>query len=135
MFLSSPLRQFLQRSLGRYIIIGGSVYLIELLIILLLVRSHVGPTLAVGVAFWSGLALSFCLQKLVTFQDSRLHHRILVPQLAAYGLLVLFNFGFTIGMTALLAHVLPAALIRTIALGITTFWNYYLYKTSIFNQA
>jgi putative flippase GtrA len=68
----------------------------------------------------------------VTFGDKRMHHKVLVPQIAAYCLLVAFNFGFTVLVTKLLEGVLPAALSRTLALGVTTMWNFYLYKTRIF---
>lgn len=116
----------------RYLIIGVSVYLFELAVIVLAQKAGATSVVAVGLSFWLGLLVSFFLQKLVTFGDKRMHHRILLPQLIAVGLLVLFNFGFTIGVTQLLGGVLPAAVTRTVALGITTFWNFYLYKTRIF---
>jgi len=61
-----------------------------------------------------------------------MHHRILLPQLIAVSLLVLFNFGFTILVTKLLSGHLPAAVARTIALGTTTIWNFYIYRTRVF---
>jgi len=48
---------------------------------------------------------------------------------------VLFNFGFTLALTKLLEHVLPAVVTRTLAVGMTTLWNFYLYKTRIFKSA
>jgi putative flippase GtrA len=79
--------------------------------------------------------VSFLLQKFVTFGDNRTHHRILVPQFIATCLLVVFNFGFTLFVTAIFAGILPAVVSRTLALGICTIWNFYLYKTRIFKQA
>ena len=76
--------------------------------------------------------MSFILTKFVTFRDKRTHHRVLLPQIIAMSLLVLFNFGFTLLVTQLLAHVVPAVVSRTVALGITTIWNFYLYRTHIF---
>ncbi len=128
------LRALLKRPFGRYVIIGGVVYLLELIIIISLQRLGLSPTPAVAIAFWSGLSVSFLLQKMVTFGDRRLHHRVLLPQVLAFSLLVAFNFSFTILMTSLLSQFLPATVIRTIALGITTIWNFYLYKISIFKQ-
>lgn len=118
----------------RYLFIGVTVYALEIIIILIAQKAGTGPVLAVALSFWIGLALSFGLQKFVTFGDRRLHHRILLPQLAAYCGLVLFNFGFTVLMTGLLQNWLPAAIVRTLALGITTLWNFYLYRTRIFNN-
>jgi putative flippase GtrA len=116
----------------RYLIIGGGVYIFELLVIVIAEWSGLHAVAAIGISFWLGLLASFILQKLITFGDKRLHHKVLVPQLLAFSLLVLFNFGFTLLMAKLLAHVWPAVVIRTIALAITTIWNFYLYKTHIF---
>lgn len=126
------LKLLLARPAYRYLVIGVSVYLFELVVIV--VAQHLGASavIAVGISFWSGLIVSFVLQKMVTFNDKRLHHRILLPQLAAFSLLVLFNFGFTVLIAKLLTPSLPAVVARTIALGITTIWNFYLYKTRIF---
>lgn len=119
-------------SRNRYLIIGVSVYLIELLVIVVAQHAGTSAVTAVALSFWIGLIISFGLQKVIGFQDKRTHHKVLLPQLAAFALLVLFNFGFTILVTKLLAGIVPAVLTRTIALGITTIWNYYLYKTRIF---
>lgn len=118
----------------RYLVIGISVYIFELLVIVLMQKAGSGPVMAVAASFWLGLTLSFGLQKVITFGDRRLQRRILLPQVAAYCGLVLFNFGFTVLMTRLLQDVMPIAVIRTLALGITTIWNFYLYKTRIFNN-
>lgn len=118
----------------RYLLVGGSVYLLELVVIVL--AQHWGATAveAVGIAFFVGLVVSFLLQKLFTFSDKRTHHRILIPQIVAVTLLVLFNFGFSLLVTKLLQNHLPAVVTRTLALGITTIWNFYLYKTRIFHN-
>jgi putative flippase GtrA len=116
----------------RYLVIGVSVYLFELLIIVVAQWLGANNVMAVGLSFWLGLIVSFTLQKIVTFEDKRTHHKVLIPQLVAFSLLVLFNFGFTLLVTQLFIDILPAVAARTIALGITTIWNFYLYKTRIF---
>ena len=118
--------------LKRYIIIGGSVYVFELLIIVVAQWLGASAIVAVGFSFWLGLIVSFILQKVVTFGDTRVHHRVLIPQVAAFSLLVLFNFGFTLLVAKLLSGVVPAVVTRTLALGVTTIWNFFLYKTRIF---
>ncbi len=128
----AKVRALLQKPAHRYIFIGGSVYVLELVIIVLAQYFGASAVVAVGIAFWCGLVISFVLQKVVTFGDKRLHHRILVPQIVVFSLLVLWNFGFTVLMTNLLVPTLPAAAVRTLALGVTTIWNFYLYKTRIF---
>lgn len=127
-------RTLLQRSAYRYLVIGGSVYIFELLVIVLAQRSGATAVWAVAISFCLGTLMSFFLQKLVTFGDKRMHHRILIPQLIATILLVLWNFAFSLLLTRLLEHNLPAILTRTLAIAITTIWNFYLYKTRIFKN-
>lgn len=125
----------LQRRGVRYLIVGGTVYILELIIIVVAQKFGATPTQAVALSFTLGLIISFFLQKLFSFGDRRMHHKIIIPQAVAVGLLVLWNFSFTIGVTRLLQDVLPPTLTRTIALAITTIWNYYLYKTHIFTPS
>jgi putative flippase GtrA len=126
------LRAFLQKPFGRYLVIGGSVYVFELVVIFAAQAWGASAVVAVGLSFWLGLIVSFLLTKFVTFRDKRTHHKVLIPQIVAVTLLVLFNFGFTLVVTKLLQDVLPAVATRTLALGITTIWNFYLYRTRIF---
>ena len=121
-----------QRPGLRYVVVGGTTYVVELAVIVL--AQHLGASAvgAVAISFWFGLVVSFTLQKLVTFGDKRTHHKVVLPQIATFSLLVMFNFAFTIVVTKLLEHTLPVVAIRTLAIGITTLWNYYLYKTRIF---
>lgn len=116
----------------RYLLVGGSVYVFELIIIVVAQYYGASAVAAVAYSFILGTLVSFLLQKLVTFGDKRMHHKILVPQFIAACLLVAFNFGFTILVTKLFAHVLPAVVSRTLALLTTTIWNFYLYRTKIF---
>ena len=131
--LATPrLAELRQRPGLRYVVVGGSTYVLELIAIVVAQRLGASAVVAVAVSFWLGLLVSFTLQKLVTFEDKRTHHRVVVPQITAFALLVSFNFAFTILVTKLLEHVLPVVAIRTLAIGTTTMWNYYLYKTRIF---
>ncbi len=116
----------------RYLIIGGSVYLFEVAVIIIAQMLGAGPVAAVALSFALGTLVSFGLQKFVTFGDKRTHHKIIIPQLLATIALVIFNFGFTLLVTKLLSHTIPAVFSRTLALGICTIWNFYLYKTRIF---
>jgi putative flippase GtrA len=128
------LRTLLEQPKYRYLLIGGSVYIFELLIILLAQAMGATAVWAVGISYCLGTLVSFFLQKFVTFSDTRMHHKILLPQLVATGFLVVFNLGFSLLLTKLLQNHLPAVATRTLALGITTLWNFYLYKTRIFKS-
>lgn len=116
----------------RYLIIGGSVYVFELAIIIAAQRLGASAAWSVAISFCLGTLLSFFLQKLITFGDRRMHHRVLLPQMIAMLLLVCWNLGFTVLLTKLLERHAPAVVARTIALCITTIWNFYLYKTHVF---
>ncbi len=130
----ASIRTMLERRSVRYVLVGGTVYVLELIIIVVAQSLGASAVAAVALSFAIGLAVSFFLQKLFSFGDRRMHHKIVVPQMVAVGLLVIWNFGFTIGVTRLLQDVMPPTITRTIALGITTIWNYYLYKTRIFHN-
>ena len=112
--------------------IGISVYILELLVIFVAQKSGSSAVAAVGLSFWIGLVVSFGLQKFITFKDKRVHHKVLLPQILAFCALVLLNFGFTLLVTKLLQGHIPAWFSRTLELGITTIWNFYIYKTRIF---
>ena len=125
-------KALLQRPGYRYLLIGGSVYVFELLVIVVAQQLGASAVWAVAISFCLGTLVSFFLQKLVTFGDKRMHHRILIPQMIATAVLILWNLGFSVLLTKLLQHQLPAVVTRTLALAITTIWNFYLYKTRIF---
>ncbi len=125
----------MHRRSTRYLVVGGSVYVLELIVIA--VAQSFGATAieSVTLSYVVGLIVSFLLQKLFTFRDKRLHHTIVIPQVIAVTLLVLFNLGFTVLVTKLLAHAWSPVVTRTLALAITTIWNFYLYKTRIFTPS
>jgi putative flippase GtrA len=129
------IKELLKRPGYRYLIIGGSVYLFELLIIIAAQRLGATAPWAVAISFCLGTAVSFFLQKIITFGDKRMHHRILIPQIVATALLIAWNLTFSVLFTKALQGHLPAVVTRTFALGITTIWNFYLYKTRIFKQS
>lgn len=130
----SSVRELSKRPLYRYLVIGGSVYVFELLVILVAQRAEASAPLAVGISFCLGTLVSFFLQKLITFSDKRMNHRVLVPQLVATALLIVWNLAFSVALTKLLENHAPAMVARTIALGVTTIWNFYLYRTHIFKN-
>lgn len=131
----SRLTEFLKRPSGRYVLIGGTVYVFELLVIVVAQRLGASAPWAVAISFCLGTLVSFFVQKLVTFGDKRMHHRILIPQIIATAVLIIWNLAFSVVLTKLLQDHLPAVATRTIALLVTTIWNFYLYKTHIFKNS
>ena len=133
--ISRLIRQVKTSTLLRYIIVGGTSYAIELSVLLLLVRVfHFNTTLAVSIGFWLGLVISFLLQKFLAFKNTDTHARRLTIQTVYYALLVLFNYGFTLLFVHLLEPFIDLSIARTLALIITTAWNYIIYKKVIFPE-
>ena len=130
--MHGKLKSLLARPGYRYLLIGGSVYGLELVIIVIAQHYGASAPLAVGISFCIGTLISFFLQKLVTFNDKRMHRRVLVTQMFATTLLIGWNLAFSVIVTKVLEDKVPAVLTRTLALGITTIWNFYIYKTRIF---
>lgn len=128
------LKQLFRRLNRRYLVIGVSIYILELVIIVIAQSLGTSGVVAVGISYWVGLVVAFILQKIIGFRDKRMHHTVLIPQILAFSLLVLFNFGFTLLITKLLSPPLPAVLTRTLALAVSTLWNYYLYNKHIFSN-
>lgn len=122
----------LSPSFKRYLAIGVLVFGFEIGIIIVAGGLGASNVLAVSISFILGLFFSFVLQKFITFGDNRTQYSILLPQAAAFSLLVVFNFIFTILITHLTSDFLPATVSRSVALSITTVWNFYLYRTKIF---
>jgi putative flippase GtrA len=124
---------FLKQPLGRYLIVGGSAYVLEIAVIIVAQQVGTGDVVAVALSFTVGLIVSFVLQKFYTFGDKRTHHKVILSQVTAVCLLIAFNFGFTLAVTSLLVGTLPAVVSRTLAIATTTIWNFYLYKSRIFS--
>jgi len=125
-----------EKTIIRYIVIGGTSYAIELAVLLILAKLlHISPVLSVGVSFWVGLITSFFLQKFFAFNNKTLKAKHLLWQSVMYGALVLVNYLFTLWFVGLFNPVVGLVVSRTIALIITTFWNYFIYKYVLFPTA
>lgn len=129
------IRKQFARPVVRYVVVGGSVYVLELLVIVVAQGQGQSAVQAVAIAFIIGTIVSFLLQKLVTFGDKRMQRKVVGLQALAVVGLIVFNFGFSLLVTQLLQNVLPAVVVRTLALGTTTIWNFYIYKAAIFKGA
>jgi len=124
--------RMLNSSFARYLIIGVTVYILEVCLLLAMDVRGFAPTVAVAVSYTVGLIVSFLLQKVVTFGNKRFHHRIVAKQFIMTCLLVVWNLVFTVIVAKVLESIVEPFISRTIALAITTLWNFYLYKKAIF---
>jgi putative flippase GtrA len=125
----------LTNSLFRYLFVGGIAYIVDIAVLIGFYSGlHTSRAMAAGVSFWAGLLVSFVMQKFVAFQDYKKEVRAISRQALWYGLLVVFNYGLTIFIVSRF----PGKYIvysRTLAVAITTLWNYVIYKRIIFRSS
>lgn len=118
----------------RYVLVGGTTYIFDIGVLAgLYYGLNTSRTVAASASFWLGLLFSFVLQKLLAFQDYQSGIRAVSRQAFWYSVLVLVNYVVTVAIV----NLFPGQFIiisRTLALIITTIWNYTIYKL-IFNQA
>lgn len=129
------LRYLTENKLARYILVGGSSYLFELAVLYSLIFLGVHKVLAVGIAFWFGLLLSFILQKLVAFNNKERTYKKILWQSVSYGILVIINYTFTLLVVSTFSDEFGIFLTRTVALIITTGWNFIIYSKIIFRKS
>ena len=132
--MNSLLNKALTHPLFRYALVGISTYIVEIAV---LIGLHSGfkiqRTIAAGASFWVGLLFSFLLQKLVAFQDYKKELGAISKQAVGYGALVAFNYFLTLLIVSLFPDK-DLILSRTVAIAITTCWNFVIYKKIIFRQ-
>ncbi len=129
------IQKLLSHNLVRYVLVGGGSYVIEMgLILFMTYIVHVNPVLSVGIAFWAGLIISFVLQKIVAFGDTSKSKKRLTTQTIQYAALVGVNYLFTLLFVWLTTSLIGIFFARTIALAITTAWNYVIYSKVIFKK-
>lgn len=128
-------KQIANHSAVRYIFIGGVAFVVEMAALYFFATIlSLGPTLGVAISFWIGLVISFTLQKIFSFKNKAKNKKHLTKQMVAYGALVAFNYAFTLLFVSLLEPILTLLIARTIALAITTIWNFYIYSKHIFKN-
>lgn len=90
--------------------------------------------LAVGISFWLGFLIAFVLQKLIAFKNTDRSKKTVARQTLLYSGLVGVNYLFTLAFVAIFGPILGTIVARTIALIITTGWNYVIYSKLIFRS-
>ncbi|HEY5267854.1 MAG TPA: GtrA family protein [Candidatus Saccharimonadales bacterium] len=118
----------LNSKLIRYIIVGGTAYLVEMATLFgLKDGAKFSSVKSVAISFWVGLVVGFLLQKIVTFKDHDRRVHILAKQILMYACLVLFNYVVSLIAVKLLTPKLSVFLVRTMIIALGTFWNYSFY--------
>lgn len=124
-----PLSRDFKKLAGRYLLVGITAYLIEMGVLYFFRQVlHLGPLLSVAVSFWVGFAAAFVMQKLITFENYARSASTITKQLGGYGLLVLWNYGFTLLAVHAFSRLTSVFVIRTLAIAVITSWNFAIYK-------
>lgn len=122
-------------SVLRYILVGGCAYLLEMIVLALLTRVlSIEPTIAVSISFWIGVVVSFFMQKVIAFENNHKSPKKVGQQIVMYASLLFINYVFTITLVYLLESMIGVLLSRTIAIVVSTVWNYVVYKRIIFRN-
>lgn len=125
-----------QHRLVRYIFIGGVSYVIEIIALYFFTSTlSLGPTIGVAISFWIGLIVSFLMQKIFAFQNKTVEKKHLTKQVISYGVLVAFNYTFTIYAVSALVPYIGLFMSRTLVLLLTTGWNFFVYSRIIFKRS
>lgn len=127
------IQKVLESQIARYILMGGAAFAIELTALLTLSSLGVHRGIAVAISFWVGFIAALILQKFFAFKDTRKQPSVIVRQTVLFGLLVAFNYVFTIAVVSLFPEKY-LVISRTLAIIAVTFWNYFLYKNVIFKK-
>lgn len=123
-----------EHTLVRYLFVGGSAYVIEMLALYSL-RYIFGLSAitSVAISFWIGFFVAFGLQKTITFKNYDRGAKTISKQLLGYSLLVVFNYAFTLLIVSLLHSQLNVIILRTLVIATITLWNYFIYG-KLFNK-
>jgi putative flippase GtrA len=124
----STLSRLFEHTAIRYLFVGGSAYIIEMIALYTLRYSlNFSPLISVAISFWVGFFIAFVLQKTITFQNYERSVKTVTKQLFGYSMLVAFNYGITLLVVSVLHEKLNVLILRTATIATITLWNYYIY--------
>lgn len=128
--LRGPVRRFFDHSAVRYLLTGGTAFLLDLGMLALFRQVFGWPTwLAAGTAFLLSFAFTYTAQRYFAFDSDAPHGTALVK----YTILVAFNTVATAGIVAFIDLVGGGWLVGKVAATVaTTVWNYFAYRYWVF---
>ena len=117
----------------RYVFVGGSTFIIDLTLLLYL---HDQLDLAVAwattISYWVAIVYNFILNRYWTFSLSEKNN--LHKHLAAYLMLLGFNYLFTVVFVSVVSHHTHVGIAKVLAVTIQITWTYLIYKNYIFTK-
>jgi putative flippase GtrA len=123
----------LNKPISRYLIVGGSTFLIDFLS-LVFTHEYLNQSLAISTtaAYWLAVTYNFSLTRLWTFGLNKKANA--QKQFVLYLLLLGFNYIFTLFFISLVSALIYYWIAKIIAVVLQTIWTFYIYKAFIFKQ-
>lgn len=124
-------RTLYAHSLVRYFIIGGTTFAVDFFLLVLLHGvMHVPVLIAAGISYWTSIVFNFLANRFWTFGATERH---IVHHALGYGILLGFNFLFTLSFIGVATHLgMVYTLAKILAVAVQMSWTYLAYKKIIF---
>jgi putative flippase GtrA len=120
-----------RHSFVRYVVIGGTSFVIDFLLLVAL-HGSVGMNVlvAASISYWTSIIFNFLANRFWTFEATE---QSIMKHVAAYLLLLAANYLFTIAIIALGQQLgIHYTIAKVIAVIIQMAWTYLVYKKVIF---
>jgi putative flippase GtrA len=124
-------RKVYEHSFVRYVAIGGTTFMLDFLILVLL-HGVLGVNLLVAatISYWSSIIFNFVANRVWTFGATETH---IAKHAVAYGILLGFNYVFTLAFVGIASHMgMHYTIAKVFAVAIQIPWTYIAYKKVIF---
>jgi putative flippase GtrA len=119
--------------LMRYLFVGGTTFIIDFgLLVLLHGKLNIPIAIATSISFWVAVTYNFFLNRSWTFSSGE--NKKLHKHLAAYGILLAFNYLFTVLFVSFFSKHIPYTVAKALSVILQTSWTYQIYKRVIFTS-
>jgi len=128
----NTLRKFFEFKGVRFLLVGGSAAATEY-ISFICIAYLLGITVLVAnvVSFLIGFIVSFTLNRSWVFKSDGDRQK----QILSYAALAMVNLVASTAIVSVLAHMMPAFIVKVFAMGCIAIWNYFIFSKYIFVQA
>jgi putative flippase GtrA len=129
--IKNILAYFYQHPFIRYVFVGGTTFIIDFSILFILHgKLGIGLVIATSIAYWTSILYNFSLNRNWTFSANE--KNALSKHILMYGLLLGFNYVFTVVFVSVVSHYIYFGTAKILAVGIQISWTYFIYKKIIF---
>ena len=117
--------------LVRYILVGGTTFTLDIsLLVFFKTKIHLSLAISTSIGYWVSVIYNFTLNRWWSFSATEVHS--LRRHATTYGILLAFNYLFTLAFISIVSHVVYFGIAKAMAVIIQTSWTYFIYKNYIF---